>query len=94
MSEDPDPDMVLWFRVVSGRYLSRWAAGAEHGVKVFDEDLCEDVDGSQSGERDRAVTRPNQVHPENTGQVRRTHLVDDALLRHLTTTNHKLISST
>lgn len=74
--------------VGSGRYLSRWAAGAEHGVKVFDEDLREDVDGSQSAERDRTVTRPNQVHPENTGQVGRTHLVDDALLGHLTATNH------
>lgn len=76
----------------SGCYLCSRAAGAEHGVEVFDEDLGEDVDGHQSAQRDGAVSRPDQVHPEHAGQVRRTHLVDDALLRHLTTT-HRLVSS-
>ncbi len=68
----------------SGCYLCRWAAGAEHGVEMFDEDLGEDVDGGQGGQRDRTLTRPNQVHPEHAGQIGRTHLVHDALLRHLT----------
>lgn len=76
----------------SGCYLCSWAAGAEHGVEVFDEDLGEDVDGHQGAQRDGAVSRPDQVHPEHAGQVRRTHLVHDALLRHLKTTQ-RLISS-
>ncbi len=67
----------------SGCYLCRWAAGAEHGVEMFNEDLGEDVDGSQRRQRDGAVTRPQQVHSEHAGQIRRTHLVHDALLRHL-----------
>lgn len=65
----------------SGCYLSRWAAGAEQSVKVFNEDLSKDVDGHQSGQRDGTLPRPNQVHPENTGQVRWTHLINNALLR-------------
>lgn len=73
--------------LVSGCYLSRWAAGAEHGVEVFDEEFGEDVDRHQSSERDRTVTRPNKVYPEDTGQVRRTHLVHDALLGHLRRTD-------
>lgn len=54
---------------VSGCYLCRWAAGAEHGVEMFDEDLGEDVDGRQRREGDGAVTRPQQVHAEHAGQV-------------------------
>lgn len=65
----------------SGCYLSRWAAGAEQSVEVFDEDLSEDVDRHQSGQRDGTLPRPNQVHPENTGQVRWTHFINDTLLR-------------
>lgn len=49
-SEGLDPDLALRWSTHSVRHLSRWAAGAEHGVKVLDEDLCEDVDGSQSAE--------------------------------------------
>lgn len=83
------PGQVNGRRVAgSGCYLCRRAAGAEHGVEMFDEDLGEDVDGGQSGQRDRTLARPNQVHPEHTGQIRRTHLVHDALLRHLTMINN------
>lgn len=67
----------------SGHHLCRWAAGAEHGVEVLDEELSEDVDGGQSGQGDGAVTRPDQVHAKNTRQVRWRHLVYDAFLRHL-----------
>lgn len=49
---------------------------------MLDEDLGEDVDGGQSGQRDRTVTRPDQVHPEHTGQIGRAHLVHNALQRH------------
>lgn len=67
----------------SGCYLSIWTAGAEHGGEVLDEDLSEDVDGSQSAQRDRDVTRPHQIDPEYAGQVCWTHPVHKALLRHL-----------
>lgn len=50
---------------------------------MFDEDLSEDVDWCKSTERDGAVTRPQQVDSKHTGQVGRTHPVDDALLRNL-----------
>lgn len=50
---------------------------------MLDEDLREHVDGGQSAQGDGAVTGPHQVHAENTRQVRRRHLVDDALLTHL-----------
>lgn len=73
----------------SGCYLCRWAAGAEHGVAMFDEDVGEDVDGRQRGQRDGTVARPDQVHPEHTGQVGRTHLVDEALPRHLKATDRR-----
>lgn len=76
----------------SGRRLSGGAARPQHRVEMFDQDLGEDVDGSQSRQRDRTLTRPNQVHPEHTGQVRRTHLVDDAFLRHLRIHSHKLFT--
>lgn len=74
---------VLPCSAALGQYLTSGAAGAEHGVKVFDEDLGEDVDWCQRRQRDGAVTRPNQVDPKHTGQVGRAHLVDDALPRHL-----------
>lgn len=54
-------------------------------MEVLDEDLGEDVDGRQSADRHRAVTRPHQVDPKHAGQVGRAHPVDDALLRHLRT---------
>lgn len=54
---------------------------------MLDEDLRKDVDGRQGVQRDGAVTGPHQVDPEHTGQVRRTHLVDEALLRHLRRTH-------
>ena len=57
--------------------------GAKHCVEMLDENLSEDVDGRQSSQRDGTMARPNQVHPEHTGQIRRTHLVHNALLRHL-----------
>lgn len=59
-------------------------------MEMLDEDLRKDVDGRQGVQRDGAVTGPHQVDPEHTGQVRRTHLVDEALLRHLRRTRQTL----
>lgn len=50
---------------------------------MLDEDLSEDVDGSQSAQRDGSVTRPHQIDPKYAGQVSWTHPVHETLLRHL-----------
>lgn len=56
---------------------------------MLDEDLSEDVDGRQVAQSDGTLTRPNQIDPEDAGQVGRTHLVNDALEGHLKDTTNQ-----
>lgn len=70
-----------WRHLVGGG--SGLSSRREYTVKVLYEDLSEDVDGRERPQWRGAVSRPQHVHPEYTGQVGRAHLVDQALLGHL-----------